>query len=149
MYFRLIDHYPDFSEDNASELNDCLICLEINTPDNLKPINLKTQQIYFKKCRCGGWVHIRCLCEWYEISNSCPICRLYMTKSKSMSVIYVFSVKFANFYETCILVFTRICFLFWLVFTIQCSYNIYCSYFILNNINDVEQCDYNQINDFI
>jgi hypothetical protein len=147
MYFRLIDHYPDFPEDNTSELKDCLICLEINTYDNLKPVDLKTQQIYFKKCHCGGWVHLHCLCEWYEISNSCPICRLYMTKSKSS--ISVFSVKFANFYETCILVFIRLCFIFWLVFAIACSYHIYRSYFILNSHNDLEQCHYNRITNFI
>jgi hypothetical protein len=147
MYFRLVDHYPDFSEDNTSELKDCLICLEINSHDNLIPINLKTQQIYFKKCHCGGWVHIRCLCEWYEISNSCPICRLYMTKSKSS--ISVFSVKFANFYETCILGFIRVCFIFWIMFVLACSYHIYRSYFILNSHNQIEQCDYNRVNDFI
>jgi hypothetical protein len=147
MYFRLIDHYPDFPEDPLLEINECLICLEIKTYDNFKPINFKTQQIYFKKCECGGMIHQRCLCEWYEVSNSCPICRLHMTKSKSM--ISIFSVNIANFCGTCVLIVIRLCFVFWLMFALACSYHIYRSYFILKNRNDFEQCDYNRINDLI
>ena len=147
MLFRVMDHYEDFQKDKPPEPNECLICLEINTHDNLKPVDLKTQQIYFKKCHCGGWVHLHCLCEWYEISNSCPICRLYMTKSKS--VISVFNFKVVNFCGTCILGFIRICLVFWMVFVLACSYHIYRSYFILSSHNNIEQCDYNRINDFI
>jgi hypothetical protein len=134
MYFRLIDHYPDdqdFMEDEPLELNECLICLEINTPDNLKSINLKTQQIYFKKCDCGGWVHISCLCEWHEISKSCPICRIYMTKYES--IISIFSLNFVNYYSKCLLAIIRLCFIIWFLFALSCSYHIYKSYFTLKN----------------
>jgi len=138
MYFRLIDHYPNFSEDDPPELNECLICLEINTPDNLKPIDLKRQQIYLKKCDCGGWVHLKCLCEWHDISNSCPICRLHMTKYRSM--VSIFSLNFVNLCGKCILNFIRLFFLFWLVFVISCSYHIYKSYFILKVRNYNDKC---------
>jgi hypothetical protein len=134
MYFRLFDHYADFPEDDSPELNECLICLEINTYDNLKPINLKTQQIYFKNCNCGGWVHLSCLCEWHDISNSCPICRLYM--KKPISLMSIFRLNFINYCATCIFACIRLFFLFWFVFAISCSYHIYKSYFILNHRNN-------------
>lgn len=129
MYFTVTDHYADFPDDELPELNECLICLEIYSPDNVKPIDLKTQQVYLKKCECGGWIHLRCLCEWHEISNSCPICRLYMKKSESK--IYIFD----NFYGICILLVLRVCSVFWLMFSLACSYHIYKSYFILKNRN--------------
>jgi hypothetical protein len=134
MYFRLIDHYPDFPESDLPEINECLICLEINTYDNFKPINFKTQQIYLKKCDCGGSIHQRCLYEWYDVSKSCPICRLYMTKSKS--IISIFSVNVANFCQTCILVCIRVCFVFWLMSLLACSYHIYHLILYYNRINN-------------
>jgi hypothetical protein len=133
MYFTVIDHYADFPEHEPPELNECLICLEIYAPDNVKPIDLKTQQVYLKKCECGGWIHLRCLCEWHEISNSCPICRLYMKKSES--IISIFSFKVTNFCGTCILLVFRVCFVFWIMFSLACSYHIYKSYFIFKNRN--------------
>lgn len=132
MYFTLIDHYRDFTEDDPPELNECLICLEIYAPDNVKPIDLKTQQIYLKKCECGGWIHLRCLCEWHDISNSCPICRLHMTKYRSM--ISIFSLNFVSFCGKCIFNFIRIYFIVCFVFAISCSYHIFQqSYFILKS----------------
>jgi hypothetical protein len=138
MYFTLVDHYADFTEDDPPEENECLICLEINTHDNLKPIDLKTQQIYLKKCDCGGFVHQQCLREWYEISNSCPICRSYMTKYGS--IISIFSLNFVKYCSKCVLVFIRICFAFWLLFAISCSYHIYKSYFTLKSRNCNDKC---------
>ena len=139
MYFTLVDHYADFTEDDPSEQNECLICLEINTNDNLKPIDLKTQQIYLKKCDCGGFVHQQCLCEWYEISNSCPICRSYTTKYGS--IISIFSLNFVNFCGKCVLGFIRICFIFWFLFAISCSYHIYKSYFTLKSRSHIDKCE--------
>ena len=140
MYFTLVDHYEDFPENDPPELNECLICLEINTYDNLKPIDLKIQKMYLKKCDCGGSIHIRCLCEWYETSNSCPICRLYMKKSES--IITIFSFNVANFCGTCVLLVFRLCFIFWLLFAMSCSYHIYKSYFILKSRNHNDMCEY-------
>jgi hypothetical protein len=139
MYFRLIDHYPeDVMDDEPPQLNECLICLEINTHDNLKPIDLKTQKIFLKKCDCGGLVHQQCLCEWYDISNSCPICRLYMKKSES--IIYIFSFNFVNFFGKCVFNFIRICFIIWFIFALSCSYHIYKSYFTVKTRNYIDKC---------
>jgi hypothetical protein len=138
MYFRVIDHYADFPVEDPPELSECLICLEINTPDNLKPINLKTQQLYLKMCECGGWIHLDCLCEWHEISNSCPICRLYMKKSQS--IISIFSFNVAHLCGTCILFMVRMYLLFWFMVTIASSYNVYQT-FILNSRNQNDKCE--------
>lgn len=140
MLFRVIDHYDDLPKHDSPEPNECLICLEINTHDNLMPIDLKTQQIYLKKCDCGGWIHLRCLCEWQEISNSCPICRLYMNKPVSM-------ISHASFYVAkllgaCILVCIRICCAFWFALVLACGHHIYRSYFILNNHKAPDSCAY-------
>jgi hypothetical protein len=144
MYFRLIDHYPDYSEnvmeDDPTELNECLICLEIITHDNLRPIDLKTQNVFLKKCDCGGWVHLCCLYKWYEINNSCPICRLYMKKSESL--ISILSFKFENFCSKFISAVIRVYFVFWFMFAIACSYHIYQSYFILNTRNHNDKGEY-------
>ena len=131
MLFRVTDHYDDLPKHDPPEPNECLICLEINTHDNLMPIDLKTQQIYLKKCDCGGWIHLRCLCEWQEISKSCPICRIYMTKYES--IISIFSLNFVNYYSKCLLAIIRLCFIIWFLFALSCSYHIYKSYFTLKN----------------
>jgi hypothetical protein len=140
MYFTVTEHYVDFPEDDPPELNECLICLEIYAPDNVKPIDLKTQQIYLKKCECGGWIHIRCLCEWHDVSNSCPICRLHMTKYGSM--ISIFSLNFVNYASKCIFGFIRICCIFWFLSALSCSYHIYKSYFILKPRSYIDKCEY-------
>jgi hypothetical protein len=136
MLFRVVDHYEDYSEYDPPEPNECLICLEINTHDNLAPIDLKTQQIYLKRCDCGGWVHLRCLCEWHEISNSCPICRLYMNKPVPMIAHASFYI--AKFIGACILVCIRICFAFWFALVIAFTSHIYRSYFILNSHKETD-----------
>ena len=136
MLFRVMDHYEDFQKDKPPEPNECLICLEIKTYDNLTPIDLKTQQIYLKKCDCGGWVHISCLCEWHEISNSCPICRLYMNKPGPMMADASFYI--AKFLGACILVCIRLCCAFWFALVIACGSHIYRSYFILNSQKETD-----------
>jgi hypothetical protein len=128
MYFTVTEHYVDFPEDDPPELNECLICLEIYAPDNVKPIDLKTQQIYLKKC------------EWHDVSNSCPICRLHMTKYGSM--ISIFSLNFVNYASKCIFGFIRICCIFWFLSALSCSYHIYKSYFILKPRSYIDKCEY-------
>lgn len=140
MLFRVIDHYEDLSEYEPPEPNECLICLEINTYDNLIPINLKTQQLYLKQCDCGGWVHLHCLYEWHTISNSCPICRLYMNKPGSM--IYDASFYVVNFFCAFIIVFIRLCCVFWFILVLACGNHIYQSYFILNRNKEADSCAY-------
>lgn len=124
MLFRVVEHY-DFREEEDKEMgpkNECLLCLEINTDDKLVPVDLKTQQVYLKKCNCGGWFHITCLHEWYDVSNSCPICRVYMKKRHEYNFNY--------FMWTLVVFFVHFCniswfFFVWCVVGILGSYNVY------------------------
>lgn len=124
MLFRVVEHY-DFREEEEKEMeakNECLLCLEINTDDKLVPVDLKTQQLYLKKCNCGGWFHITCLHEWYDVSNSCPICRVYMKKCHEYNLNY--------FMWTFVVFFVHSCNIFWFFFVwcivgILGSYNVY------------------------
>jgi hypothetical protein len=128
MLFRVVEHY-DFHEQEIiliEQQNECLLCLDIiNTDDKLTPVDLKTQQVYLKLCNCGGWFHITCLHKWYYVSNSCPICRMYMKQRHE----YV-----ANHFGWILIVyFVRFCNMFWFLFVwgavgVLGSYNIYLTY---------------------
>jgi hypothetical protein len=127
MLFRVIEHYNFHEEEivNIEQKNECLLCLEINTDYKLTPVDLKTQQVYLKVCNCGGWFHITCLHEWYDVSNSCPICRVGMKKRHEYDVnhfVWTFVVFFVNF-----------CNIFWFFFVwgvvgVLGSYNVYLTY---------------------
>lgn len=131
MLFRVIEHY-DFTEKEQDIIyveakNECLLCLEINTDDKLTPVDLKTQQVYLKMCNCGGWFHITCLHEWYDVSNSCPICRVYMKKRYD----YDYDVK--HFVWAIVVFFVHFCNIFWFFFVwglvgVLGSYNVYLTY---------------------
>jgi len=127
MLFRVVEHY-DFHEQeiiNIEPKNECLLCLEINTDDKLVPVDLKTQHVYLKMCNCGGWFHITCLHEWYDVSNSCPICRVYMKKRHEYDV--------NHFVWTFIVFFVHFCNMFWFFFVwgvvgVLGTYNVYLTY---------------------
>jgi hypothetical protein len=127
MLFRVIEHY-DFHQEEIILIkpnNECLLCLDINTDDKLMPVNLKTQQVYLKMCNCGGWFHITCLRKWYDVSNSCPICRIYMKQRDEYHV--------KHFGLTYIVFFLHFCNMFWFLFLwslvgILGSYNVYLTY---------------------
>jgi hypothetical protein len=131
MLFRVVEHYDDLPEQeeiiyNESK-NECLLCLEMNTYDKLVPVDLKTQQVYLKKCNCGGWFHITCLQEWYDVSKSCPICRVYMKKRYD----YDYDVK--HFMWAFVVFFVHFCNIFWFflvwgVVGVLGSYNVYLTY---------------------
>jgi hypothetical protein len=126
MLFRVVEHYnlPQGEIISIESKNECLLCLQINTDaDKLVPVDLKTQQMYLKMCNCGGWFHITCLHEWYQVSNSCPICRVCMKKHDR-----------ANNFGLMLLVFlVHSCNIFWFFFVwgavgILGSYNVYLTY---------------------
>jgi hypothetical protein len=131
MLFRVIEHYDNFPQAEIiyieSPKNECLLCLEMNTDDKLVPVDLKTQQVYLKVCNCGGWFHITCLHEWYDVSNSCPICRVYMKKRYD----YDYDVK--HFVWAVVVFFVHFCNIFWFFFVwglvgVLGSYNVYLTY---------------------
>ena len=131
MLFRVVEHY-DFHEKEQDIIyieptNECLLCLEINTDDKLGPVDLKTQQVYLKMCNCGGWFHITCLQKWYDVSKSCPICRVYMKKRYD----YDYDVK--HFVWALVVFFVHFCNMFWFflvwgVVGVLGSYNVYLTY---------------------
>lgn len=123
MLFRVVEHYdlPEKEIISIEQENECLLCLQINTDaDKLAPVDLKTQQLYLKMCNCGGWFHITCLHQWYQVSNSCPICRVRIKKhdhEKNAGLMFlVFFVHFCNIFWF---------FFVWGAIGILVSYNIY------------------------
>jgi hypothetical protein len=127
MLFRVVEHYhlPQEEIIFVESKNECLLCLEVNTDDKLTPVDLKTQQVYLKVCNCGGWFHITCLHRWYNVSNSCPICRVYMKKRDDYDV--------NHFGWMFIVFFVRFCNIFWFFFVwgavgVLGTYNIYLTY---------------------
>jgi hypothetical protein len=133
MLFRVIEHY-DFTEKEQDIIfieptNECLLCLEINTDDKLTPVDLRTQQVYLKVCKCGGWFHITCLHEWYDVSKSCPICRACMKKCYD----YDYDYQVGHFLWISVVFFVRFCNIFWFFVVwglvgVLGTYNVYLTY---------------------
>jgi len=63
--------------ESNTESPECFICF-----DDLKdkPIQLKNQTYYYKKCKCNNYIHKKCLDDWYENKHKCPICRNHINK---------------------------------------------------------------------
>jgi hypothetical protein len=145
MIFRIIKHYNYLQDDDNIEMNDCLFCLEFYKSDKLAPINFKTQQLYLKNCNCVGWVHTSCLCEWHDLTKSCPICRLYMKKHTSILSNVVF--KITNFGRSCLFFFKLFFRIFrkiiWIFIMILITYQVYFIY--IKDFYDIN--DYCKIED--
>jgi hypothetical protein len=84
MLFRTYDVYYDKDDIQKSivnqELEECFICYEFITENNMKTIKLRDQNYYMKKCSCEGYIHKKCLDKWYELNLTCPICRQQIIK---------------------------------------------------------------------
>jgi len=132
---RVIDHY-DYLPNKIQEVvdishNECFICLEIQSDDKMTSIDWKTQRIYLKLCECGGHLHLFCVSKWYNVANSCPICRKYMTIPDSNE--YSFLLYLNNLNISKFVMFIMYCFQIWNIFVwfviaTLCSYNIYSKY---------------------
>lgn len=73
------------------KMEDCFICYEMIN-NNKKPIRLKSECYYIKKCTCNGWIHKGCLDYWYNKKPVCPICRNNIYKNSDIMVkIYKFN----------------------------------------------------------
>ena len=87
MLFRVVDHYSDddFIDNSIVKKNntctdECFVCLSVELDDEECPTKLRCNDLYLRHCRCDGFIHKKCLDDWYDVSNKCPICRIYMEK---------------------------------------------------------------------
>lgn len=87
----MITHYTTFNHyDDTIKLvktrkpDECFICYEVM--NYKKPIRLKNNCYYLKKCTCDGSIHKKCLDYWYNIKNTCPICRITIVKNSDIMI---------------------------------------------------------------
>ena len=62
---------------------ECFICYEII---NKPPIRLKHNYYYQQNCTCNAWIHLKCLDSWYNIKQTCPVCRINIIKNTNILV---------------------------------------------------------------
>ena len=133
---RVIDHYDYLQDKKIQDVvdmshNECFICLEIQSDDKMTPIDWKTQRIYLKLCECGGHLHLCCVSKWYNVANSCPICRKYMTIPDSNEYSFLLDLnslnisKFFIFMVYCVQIWNIFV---WFVIATLCTYHVYSRY---------------------
>jgi hypothetical protein len=66
---------------DENDFNECFICYE-NSFDKI--IKLNHQCFYFKKCKCDGYIHKKCLDTWFDTTSKCPICRSFINKNTNI-----------------------------------------------------------------
>jgi len=69
------------NEENVE--NECFICYDNNSD---KIIKLNNQCLYFKTCKCDGYIHKQCLETWIETTTKCPICRNQIFKNTDVKL---------------------------------------------------------------
>ena len=133
---RVIDHYDYLQDKKIQDVvdishNECFICLEIQSDDKMTSIDWKTQRIYLKLCECGGHLHLCCVSKWYNVANSCPICRKYMTIPDSNEYSFLLDLnslnisKFFIFMVYCVQIWNIFV---WFVIATLCTYHVYSRY---------------------
>jgi hypothetical protein len=87
MIFRVCEHYDD--EQPICEYYDkeCFICFELKSSHGFKTISLMEQKLYLHNCNCNGPIHNECLQLWFNMNNSCPICRNKMVERNNATII--------------------------------------------------------------
>jgi E3 ubiquitin-protein ligase DOA10 len=88
MIFITTQHYENEKHkeiiNETKEENECFVCYELSIDNETSPIELFKQTDYIKMCLCNGWIHKKCLMNWYETSGNCPICRKLIRKKPSL-----------------------------------------------------------------
>jgi hypothetical protein len=88
----MMTHYSTFENYNDNiqitkkkiyKKPECFICYEII---NKPPIRLKNNRYYQQKCSCNCWIHKKCLDSWYNIKQTCPVCRINIIKNTDILV---------------------------------------------------------------
>jgi hypothetical protein len=123
MIFRVYEHY----EEPIQEQQDvCFICFEYLKDNENMPTNLFKQQIYLNNCNCNGSVHNICLKSWFDIYNSCPICRINVIENNSASIIiynyFPFGLKIYSFIKHTTIRTAKILLFLFFLYTLQDFY---------------------------
>jgi len=126
MIYLTFDPYND--NDNYKTSTDCFICFE-TIYDNKETIRLNNHLGYFKMCKCDSWVHDYCLTRWYNINNSCPICRCKMNLRSSFIV--CLSNLTTYYIKWLYIIYTNYCNIFIFIYAI--IYIFYMNYHIIYN----------------
>ena len=85
-HYSTFEHYNDniqITKKKKYKNPECFICYEIS---NNPPIRLKNNNYYQQKCSCNAWIHQKCLDIWYNIKQTCPICRINIIKNTNILV---------------------------------------------------------------
>lgn len=149
MLFRVVEHYRDDdfienvpSNEKNSCSDECFVCLSVELHDEVCPIKLRRDDVYLRNCCCDGFIHRRCLDDWYDVSSKCPVCRLYMVKKLHPP----------RYAVICIYIVTVICRLLWLVGWVLYAWSAITLYMTKNRRLELEDINYDinyDINDDI
>ena len=87
-HYSTFEHYNDNiqitkKKKRKNKKPECFICYEII---NKPPFRLKNNRYYQQKCSCNCWIHKKCLDSWYNIKQTCPICRINIIKNTNILV---------------------------------------------------------------
>jgi hypothetical protein len=140
MLFRLVDHYRDddfIKNVSANEKNtcvdECFVCLSVELYDEVSPIKLRGDDEYLRGCCCDGFIHRKCLDDWYAVSGKCPVCRLYMEKKIHPPRIAVI----------CLNIVTVLCRMLWLVGWVLYAWTAVNIYMTKRRLIELEDMNYN------
>jgi len=149
MLFRVIEHYRDddfIKNVSANEKNtctdECFVCLSVELYDEVSPIKLRGDDEYLRGCCCDGFIHRRCLDDWYAVSGKCPVCRLYMEKKIHPPRAVII----------CIYIVTVLCRMLWLLGWVLYAWTAFTAYMTKRRLIELEDINYNiddDINDEI
>lgn len=111
MIFRTYEHYDIDKQiiNMNKEFNiDCFICYDTIDIAHKMPVKINSQNYYLKNCNCDVFIHITCLDKWYELSQSCPICRSQIIKKQnSYTIIFIYLNNTYNYLQNNILFILR------------------------------------------
>jgi hypothetical protein len=99
MIFRVCEHYSEelIYKENCDK--ECFICFETKSSQGFKTINLTEQTIYLHNCRCNGPIHNECLQLWFNMNESCPICRNKMIERNNATIVVFYYLPYGiSFY---------------------------------------------------
>jgi hypothetical protein len=145
MIYRVCEHYYNddlqIVKNEEDKTDECFVCFQTETDDGLKPISLRYQHLYIKKCSCDGQIHIKCLEMWCKKNFKCPICRIQLRENiQFKNVLLIITVRTHIMYLHLIRIITivaRLTTLFLFIYTsLQYLYFMYLMKHLNKDIHD-------------